>query len=384
LIKNKDLLSNPKDIEFKLTAGDTVRKGNLDNMKEFGISGISTFVKAEVEIDQSSRDINNLSMTKEPLWSNEKVFLKVLVNGKAKLYFYRNGKMERFFYSVNDSVIKQLIHKEYKETPISSQGLSQQPVVMTNDAFKQQLCRYVINEETSFSDALKLGYNRNDLIKYFRKYDKLGKDSSFVSGKNGNSSAFNLKIKPGIDFSSISINESQIVGNNRFSIDFGTHLNFRLGLEAEYILPFNKNTWSIFLEPSYQNFKSSKKDGRGDMVSIDLNIIDFSAGIRHYFYLNDNLKIHVNALLTPVSVLCNDPNIHYVDEAYSFNYYSLKMNPMINFAFGGGIDYKNLSFEFRYKPRSLSNGYMLLNIDYQAFSFIAGYKILDTKSRKKK
>jgi hypothetical protein len=59
------------------------------------------------------------------------------------------------------------------------------------------------------------------------------------------------------------------------------------------------------------------------------------------------------------------------------------MYPTLNFAFGGGVDYKNLSLEFRYKPMSLSNGYMLLSIDYQAFSFIAGYKILDTKTRKK-
>ncbi len=377
LIKNKDLLSNPKSIEYKRNAGDSIRNGNLNDIKEFGISGTATFVMAEVDIDQSSTNLNDLTSTKEPIWSKEKIFLKLLVKGKANLYFYRNGNKELFFYSVNGSVIQQLIHKEYL---LTAEGDFQHHIVMTNDAFKQQLCRDVINEETSFSEATALGYNRNDLIRYFRKFDKLGKDS--YSGTNENKGAFNLKIKPGIDLSSISITEG---GASRYAIDFGTHPNFQFGMEAEYIVPFNKNTWSLFFEPTYQHFKSSKANFRSDLVSINLNLIDFSLGVRHYFFLNENLKIQLNALCSPISILCFDPIINYVDQVYSFNYYSLKMDPSIKFSVGGGVDYKRFSLDFRYSPnRSLLNGFQFVNADYQGISFIAGYKIFDTKTAKKK
>jgi len=44
LIKNKDWFSNPKSIEYKLNAGDSILTGNLDNLKEFGITGMSTYI----------------------------------------------------------------------------------------------------------------------------------------------------------------------------------------------------------------------------------------------------------------------------------------------------------------------------------------------------
>ena len=378
LIKNNDWLNNPKSIEYKLNAGDSIRNGNLENLQAFGISGISAFVKAEVNVDQSSTDVNNLSWSKDPIWLKQKIFLKLLVNGKAKLFSYKKGDNELFFYSVNDSLIQQLIYKEYivvdNRDSKFIHGLLQQQFVKTNTGFIQQLWEHVSNEETSFSDVTELKYKRSDLINYFRKYDKLGKD---VSGTNGNKSAFNLKIKPGIDYSSVTVKTTQSE-LKKFNVDFGTQWNYRVGLEVECVFPFNNNTWSLFVEPTYQNFHSSNNDAWGNKASINLNIIDFPIGFRHYFFLNDNFKIHLNALINPVSIVCLDPVIHYT-------YSDLNINPMINFALGGGFDYKSLSLEFRYYPnRSLTNSYMNLSSDYHGFSIIAGYKILDTKAAKKK
>jgi len=253
-------------------------------------------------------------------------------------------------------------------------GLLQQEFVKTNNGFIQQLWEHVRNDETSYSDVVELKYKKSDLVNYFRKYDKLGKDAS---GANEKKYAFNLKITPGINYSSVQISTTN---NNlkKFNVDFGTQLNYRLGFEAECVFPFNNNKWSLFIEPTYQHFNSSNNDELGNMASINLNIIDLPIGIRHYFFLNDNFKIHLNAIINPVSIVCVDPQIHY-------SYSDLNINPMISFAFGGGFDYKRLSLEFRYYPsRSLTNSYMNLSSDYQGFSIIAGYKILDTKGTKKK
>jgi hypothetical protein len=40
---------------------------------------------------------------------------------------------------------------------------------------------------------------------------------------------------------------------------FDNKISFRIGLEAEFILPFNKNKWAVFAEPTYQYYKTEKQ-----------------------------------------------------------------------------------------------------------------------------
>ena len=39
---------------------------------------------------------------------------------------------------------------------------------------------------------------------------------------------------------------------------FNNEIAFRFGVEAELIMPFNKNKWSIAIEPNFQHFIAEK------------------------------------------------------------------------------------------------------------------------------
>ena len=107
LIKNSDWVNNPVNFEFKLSADDTPKTMDVSSVKEFGIYNFSRYVSADVKIDRSKTKQTELTRLKDPEWSDERLFLKVLIDGKATLYYYQDFYHTRFFYSVDNSQIEQ-------------------------------------------------------------------------------------------------------------------------------------------------------------------------------------------------------------------------------------------------------------------------------------
>ena len=64
-------------------------------------------------MDTSSQDTRSLTTSRSPAWAIKHVALKTLVEGNAKLYYYDNGKLLLFFFSVNNSPIEQFEYKQY-------------------------------------------------------------------------------------------------------------------------------------------------------------------------------------------------------------------------------------------------------------------------------
>ncbi len=149
----------------------------------------------------------------------------------------------------------------------------------------------------------------------------------------------------------------------------------------EYILPFNKNKWSISIEPTYQRFEDkgrSKLDkvfNEELFVSVDYSSIELPISLRHYFFLNNDSKIFANI-------------------SYSFNVKSdvsiefergdgIKLTPLNgksgnNYAFGIGYKLKDrYSLEIRYlTSKEILENYMAWDSKLQTTSFILGYTIL--------
>ena len=79
-----------------------------------------------------------------------------------------------------------------------------------------------------------------------------------------------------------------------------------MGLEAELILPFNKNKWAVTLEPTYTSYR---KEVSGEFSSIigvtintksNFNFLNIPLGLRHYLFLKGNTssKLFLNASLS--------------------------------------------------------------------------------------
>ena len=85
-IKNMDWVNNPSSILYKVEENGETLTAGLDELSQLGIGDHSAFVRATVNIDRSSNDLRKLSAHREPNFVEETHFLKVLNDGKMKLY----------------------------------------------------------------------------------------------------------------------------------------------------------------------------------------------------------------------------------------------------------------------------------------------------------
>lgn len=353
-IKNTDWGDTPKDFRYKLTETGETLKGEISDTREFGIPGIIKCIRADVKIDRSPRTFSNFSDTKEPKWSDEKLFLNVILTGKASLYYFAQADIRFYFYSVNDTAIKQLICKDYK--------IDNSNIYKTNNEFRLQLYNDVKCPGALISSVEKLNYKQDELVSYFNKYNSCMGSSmeSFAFRKKRD--LFNLRITPGINYSSF------LVQNRSYGKDyaFKSKVSFRLGLDGELVFPFNKNKWALFFEPTYQSFNSEANPNSSPALSIAYSNIEFPIGLRYYMFLNHDIKLVIDALFIPADAI-----------AFKEDFYVFKINPNSSFAFSGGFEFKRLSAQIRYyTPRNLIWNNDPWYSDYQRISFILGFKIL--------
>ena len=357
LIKNMDWKNNPNHFSYKLDNSAASLKGDLNSSKEFGIYNVYKFVKADVKIDHSKTQAHSLSDNPEPLWWQEKLFLKVLVEGKAKLYCYESSNGKKFFYAVSDSAIKQLIHKEFLVGP----------VIAENNSFRDQLLMELRLPNTGVKNVDSISYTSESLIKYFKSYNGFKDDTSIELNHQIPRNYFNLKITTGINSSSVSMP----IMENYPALAFSRNQSMLFGLEAEFILPFNMNKWSIVLNPTYQSFNSISTSGE---AKLDYKSIEFPVGLRYYFYLDGHNKFYIDGFFVPQLSFDFDSKILMASNT------SFDLAAANNVAFGGGFEHNRLSFETRYSAnKNLLRKYGNFTADYSRISFILGYKIFTGK-----
>jgi hypothetical protein len=368
LIKNSDWKNNPKEFDYKLSETDSPKKGNLTTIKEFSVPGVMKFIRVDTKIDRSPMDESVLSDSINPNWSSERLFLKVLVEGKASLYFYQEDLFWRFFYTVDNSPIRQLIFKEY----------------MTNDSehhyksnlkFQQQIWNDVKCTNTTMQTVESLNYKRIELEKYFKKYNDCEGIAYVEYNNNKGRHNFNLKITPGINYSSLSVTNDLDLTHAAFN----SKLSYRIGLEAEYILPFNRNSWGITFEPNFQNFKQQYNSPFNN--SVELNTLEIPLGLRRYFFINDKFKLFLDA--QGIIELNLNSNYNIQSSSYSTTYQFDKFDTGISF--GGGLEYSGISAEIRYyTTTSVTGDYINWYSEYRRISFIIGYNLLNETKKKHK
>ncbi len=359
MIKDSDWRNNPLKFKYKLGEADEVKEGDISSVTEFAIYERVKYVRANVKIDRSGEELSNLSNSRNPEFSEEQLFLKVVEEGSAALYYYRDPKISRLFYKVNDSPIEQLVHKEY----YTADGL-----VATNTMFRQQLFTHVnCKKSVSVASIENIRYTEKDLAKYFQKYNEcIG--YSIPKQSKEKRDLFNLRITPGFSYSTFNLKD------NFYKIDFDKKLTFRVGLQTEFVLPFYRNKWSVIFEPTYQYFNSEGNNSSYDLGKIKYSFIEFPVGIRHYFFLNENLKLFVNGLFITNMTLKFNSSL--VTGNVPMGYYSIKnLDAKDSFGLGAGIENKRISAEIRYCPlRSLTNS-KTYTTSFSRLSLLIGFKV---------
>ncbi len=385
LIKNIDWKNNPSEFEYKLSEEDESKKLTIESVKEFGFGDFSKYVKAIVNIDRSDDNINKLSNEKNPVFKEEVLFLKVLIEGKINLYQYIDGSVKKFFYGTEDSNIEQLIYKIYntKEKKIPEDNkLDTKSKLAVNNAFRQQLWRDLKCPKFNINTFSKLGYFKKDLMKIFAKYSECHNDEliDFEQKHRQKQDVFKLAIRPRLNYSSLSVKNAIIISNDIIEFEPKTSLGF--GLEAEFILPYNKNKWAILIEPTFQNFKSeglitdASSIFRGELrTKIDYSSIEVPIGLRHYFFFNDS-RIFMNASVVFDMKLKSDFEGSGYNGSDVFTPIKRKATTG-NFAFGIGYKlFNKYSLEIRHQTgRQIIGGNEISKwiSSYKTSSIILGY-----------
>ncbi|MFZ4930035.1 outer membrane beta-barrel protein [Chryseobacterium sp. Mn2064] len=372
LIKNKGWVSNPDNIIYKTDENSAEDKGTPSTIKEFGIYNDSKYVTYNGNIDYSSDDISNFSNTKEPKFVKSSVFLKELVAGNKNLYTYK-GHITRYFYSESDSVIHPLIYKKYFFNGNSSQ-------VATNEQYLDQLKTIFADNNSAQALVNRTQYTASSLTKIFKTYNGESSDGStdqsFTESKK--KVKFNLSIRPGINFyAPLELKESYR------NPGFPSKSNFRIGVEAELVLPFNKNKWSVILEPTYAQYTNKKTTIRTDdnlynMTMDSYSFINIPLGIRYSMFLNEKSRIFVNVATNVLNVRTSSSASIDVDyDNVVFDKIALASTQAFRgTSFGAGFNYNN---KFSVEARLSSSTNILYkdlpNADLKSFSLILGYNI---------
>ena len=356
LIFNEDWKSNPEEFTYKLSEESKALTHNLESVIEFGLGGHTKFVRATVNIDQSSNQLSRLSSSRTPNFELKTVFLKIIIAGKATLYSYKSGTLSRFLYSVDGSDIEQLIYRRFLigET------------IVEDKKFQDQLKLKVSCNEFINQDPLdtKIKYLEDELVGYFKEFNSCT-GSTFIVYKDLDTEGknyINISAKPGINVSSFDIFGFQS-GNKKFDTD--TFLKF--GIELELILPYNNNKWGIIFEPTYQKYKTPGSPSPGSGFTLDYSSIEFPIGLRYNMFINSENRIWINGFLVLDLPLKNE---------FKFGVADVRTRMIPNGVFGIGYKFKNkISFESKFSSKRFfySKGSQQNVAYYQYFSLGIGY-----------
>ncbi|MFC0875389.1 hypothetical protein ACE01N_02290 [Saccharicrinis sp. FJH2] len=349
-IKNKDWSTNPKEFQCKLSTDDAPIILGIDSVKEFGIYDKSKYIRSEVLIDRSSHAATHISETREPIYKEETLFLKVIMEGKASLYYYNGADFYRYFYSIDNSRIVQLIYKPYKDkvanvTPDYGILLINYSYDKKNEDYKKQLLIDLHCNAISSDKINSTQYYKKDLIKIFKLYNEC-KDSDYKDLTKRPNPVF-IALRPGIRKTSLYYNlANSALGHYVpyiYEYRFDNEISYRFGIESELTLPGNKQKWAFLIEPTYVYFNSDLRyPGNSEkLANVKYHGIELPLGFRYYFYLNQKSKIFVNAGYSFGMASFTYQLQTKTNSKYFINYFTV----------GAGYKYNDkLSVELRFRP----------------------------------
>ena len=348
LIKNSDWNDNPNSFVYRATETTRTNSASIETVQEFGVYNFSKYIRAKVDIDRSSGDISKMDYFGNAVFHSEELFLKVLIEGAMSLYQYTDGDLNLFFYQTPTQGIRQLVYKKY---------IVDQNTIASNVEFREQLAgAKCAQARPELLQELK--YYKTELVKYLIAYHQCqGLSFTNYDGKIKRD-LFNLRVTTGLSFS-----DFVFVGVDGFS----QRATPRLGLDLEFVLPFNKSKWAFFVEPNLQSFFATESI-RNDLTSINYRALEVPTGLRHYFFITEDLRFSLSAAYA--FELSFNSAMNRIDGRQ----YELSGGNVL--AGGAGMSYKKFSAELRwYEKKDLLRLYPFLESDFSKVALVLGWKL---------
>jgi hypothetical protein len=358
LIKNYDWKYNPTEFFYKQSENAAVQKATITDVQEFGVLNFSRYVRFDVDIDTSSDEVDALTTSSRPEFKRESVFLKELVGGKASLYVYWVGNLIRYFLKTDSLKLEQLLHKKYFDS-------EEHTNLLENNLFRNQLFASLQGPDLDQRDFSSLSYNERSLSAIVERYNKAHHAATESFSKKRDEKRFNLNLRLGADLSGLTM-EQTYSGDTKTNA--GNKLSARAGLEGEVIMKFNRNKWAIVFGSTYGSYKANAAPG-GIPTSVDFKMIEFSAGVREYFFLNESSKLFATAQAIFDSPLGSG--------TANWGYGSYDYGGHVDGALSFGYKYKNkCSIELNYTlSRDILTDYAYVQGHLHTISLVVGYTL---------
>ena len=353
LIKNIAWKDSPKQFEYKASEGSEVLVHTITEVQEFSVDEAYKFRRYDINLDRSATTLDALSSHREPEWSKETAFLKVLVEGKYNLMEFEQGNFKKFFYSAGDHLAtEQLLYKQYM----------QNSTIHENIRFRQQLYNLMKDKWADPSRFEKIVYKRDPLVALFTEYN--GNEAKNLTARQ-NSGKIHFKVVAEARMVSLEVVSPSSIYRT-FELDKKTA--FAGGIEVEYIMPFNNGKWSIFAAPSYQAYTNSGTSPANTALNLKYNTFEVPLGVRHYFFLNADSRMYVEGAYVLAKTI-GKANL-------TFGNYDIELANGSNVMAGAGFAYKKFNAGLRYTfSRGLST-FQYWSIQYSGIGLSAGYRFL--------
>lgn len=345
-IKNLQWRKSPVKLEYKLTLEGETKEVSITEVSQFVVSNLK-YERHTVLVDQSKKTVGNLSMQYAPEFEEKTLMLEKLIEGRASLYFDGNSLL--YFYSVNNSKPEQLVYKDY----------IRDGKILKNKSYRLQLIKALSCEDITAVDIQNIAYVKRDLVKLFEIYNTSLNAQMVKYGLTNKGNRFNVFINAGARLAYVSFIREY---SSTFSL--GNSIGFTSDVQIEYVLPYNRNKWALFFNPTYQSYTTDCTYNYVDF-SADYKSIELPLGVKYRMFINEDAKIFFEVS----GFLIDIPFNSYIGSRDIENGGS-------NVFLGGGYEYKNFNVKVKYgtHPDILSE-YVNYTADYQSFSFTVGYKL---------
>lgn len=330
LIKNLDWKYNPTEIRFKVNENSDIEKISFENLQYFTV-GSSSFEKATVLVDISTEYVNNLKNDREPEFVEETALLKIISNGEVKLYEFKDSQKHRYFIS-QEGQINQLVYKSY---------LNSKNQIVKNENYKSQLLFLLECEKVSAKDIQTLEYETSNLRSIIGKFNNCENANYVEEKKEVKKGKISLSPKIRFNKSKFSVNSERVESVN---LELENDIFISYGVEFEYIFGFNNNKWGFVIFPYYEKFEDNVSNDRFKDIKINYSAIVSQFALKHYMFLNDDLKFSLNAGIN-ISFANSNSEIAYSTSVTRI--FSIDTGNFINL--GLGLTFKNkFSVDFNY------------------------------------
>ncbi len=246
-IQQEFFIDNPNEFYYKSSETAEKELMNLTAIKEFGIGSEIRYQRFTVKMDETINKVTKEKWSKNPELVEKEVFLKVIVDAKASLFYYEKDRAKKFFYAIDGAVPEQLIYRLYR---YQTDGLRE------NKQYQQQLWNNLKCSAWSPKDLSQLKYLKSKLVRLFKSYNENcgGGEMAVYRGRIKKKSV-NVTLKPRLASSFFEI-KNEIETPVLQTIDLPIKSSFQIGLELEYMLPFNDQRLSVFAEPVYRSYQA--------------------------------------------------------------------------------------------------------------------------------